>query len=267
MPPVALRPRSVTEIIDAAARLLRLHYKELVTAAALFLIPLAALQIIVIGDPTQMATRMVSGSFWIGLSVFSLVAVMVASLSTAATVVIVSESYIGHEVSISAAIQRVISRVWPLVAASLIQTIFVGVGFLLFIIPGIVFFAWTFAMPIIVLVERKDPMEAFSRSRNLARGSVPRIWGTILLAAIIVWVFSAIGSVILGLLANAGHFSAIANALVSAGIRILVYPFFTVVTVLLYYDLRIRKEGYDLELMAQELGSPPPTPAASGAPG
>ncbi len=36
--------------------------------------------------------------------------------------------------------------------------------------------------------------------------------------------------------------------------RIVIYPFFTVVTTVLYFDLRIRKEGLDLELMAKELG-------------
>lgn len=39
MPSVALRPRSVTELIDAAVQLLRQHYLELVTTTAVFLIP------------------------------------------------------------------------------------------------------------------------------------------------------------------------------------------------------------------------------------
>ncbi len=40
MPPLQLRPRSTTEIIDAAVSLLRQHYVELVTATALFTVPL-----------------------------------------------------------------------------------------------------------------------------------------------------------------------------------------------------------------------------------
>jgi hypothetical protein len=36
----------------------------------------------------------------------------------------------------------------------------------------------------------------------------------------------------------------------------------TVVSTMLYYDLRIRKEGFDLEIMARELGNAPaPLPA------
>jgi len=36
-----------------------------------------------------------------------------------------------------------------------------------------------------------------------------------------------------------------------------IQPVVACVLALLYYDLRIRKEGYDLELMARELGDVP----------
>jgi hypothetical protein len=37
-------------------------------------------------------------------------------------------------------------------------------------------------------------------------------------------------------------------------VAVFLYPFVQVVITLLYYDLRIRKEGFDMELMAKELG-------------
>ena len=41
-----------------------------------------------------------------------------------------------------------------------------------------------------------------------------------------------------------------------------IYPLLTVVSTMLYYDLRIRKEGFDLEIMSRELGgSATPVPA------
>ena len=36
-------------------------------------------------------------------------------------------------------------------------------------------------------------------------------------------------------------------------LSILIYPFFYVVLTVLYYDLRVRKEGFDLELLASAL--------------
>lgn len=45
------------------------------------------------------------------------------------------------------------------------------------------------------------------------------------------------------------------------------YPLFSVGGTLLYYDLRIRKEGFDLEMMAQDLAgeTPPAAPASVAA--
>ena len=43
---------------------------------------------------------------------------------------------------------------------------------------------------------------------------------------------------------------------VNAAFRIFLYPLIPIVQTLLYYDARIRKEGYDLELMAEGLGGP-----------
>ena len=40
-----------------------------------------------------------------------------------------------------------------------------------------------------------------------------------------------------------------------------IYPLLAVVSTLVYYDLRIRKEGFDLEIMSRELGAAP-APAA-----
>lgn len=46
-------------------------------------------------------------------------------------------------------------------------------------------------------------------------------------------------------------------------VQMLVSPFFMIAFTLLYYDSRIRKEGFDLEVMARNLGytAPPPGPA------
>ena len=51
------------------------------------------------------------------------------------------------------------------------------------------------------------------------------------------------------------------NQIVSAIFTILVYPLVSVVQTLLYYDLRIRKEAFDIELMASGLGAPAGQPA------
>jgi len=45
------------------------------------------------------------------------------------------------------------------------------------------------------------------------------------------------------------------SAVVGAIIMCFAYPFLGVVTTLLYYDLRVRKEGFDLEIMTEQLAA------------
>ena len=51
------------------------------------------------------------------------------------------------------------------------------------------------------------------------------------------------------------------TGILSALLIIPIYPLLAVVSTLLYYDLRIRKEGFDLEVMSRELGAPAGTAA------
>ncbi len=44
----------------------------------------------------------------------------------------------------------------------------------------------------------------------------------------------------------------------SAIATIIVTPFQAAVTTVLYYDLRVRREGFDLQLLADQLGAPAP---------
>jgi hypothetical protein len=38
-------------------------------------------------------------------------------------------------------------------------------------------------------------------------------------------------------------------------LQVLAYPFLYVLTTLLYYDFRVRKEAYDLEMLSTSLGT------------
>ena len=66
----------------------------------------------------------------------------------------------------------------PLIATSLLFSVGVGVGLSLFIIPGLVFFAWFVLAAPLVKIEGLGIREAFRRSRQLERGS---FWPVLLL--------------------------------------------------------------------------------------
>jgi hypothetical protein len=250
MPPVALRPRSTTELIDAAVQLLRQHYMEIVTASAIFLIPAFILRLFM---PDVRAGQLPVGQQLSTVALGAAITVIFSVVSTAAVVVVISDSYLGREVSIVSAVQRVIDRFWSVLGAALLQTILTGIGFLFFVIPGVLCVAWFFAGTAVVVIEGKTATAALGRSRQLAAGSVGRILGVLLLTVLIVATIEIIALFLVGI---AGVFIHAGTALTVLGgnlASLLIYPFFTVVITLLYYDLRIRKEGFDLEVMATEL--------------
>jgi hypothetical protein len=265
VPPVTLRPRSGTELIDASVQLLRQHYVELVSVTALFTIPTVIVRLIFL--PFQVITpgQVFGARALTGFAILYPVALVFSAISTAATVVIVSDSYLGRSVTIGAAISRVLGRFWTVLGAAILQILIIGFGFVLLFVPGIIFACWLFATTNVVMVEGKGVTDALARSRNLARGSVGRLFWIIFFAFLIVALVQVLVGLVLGLVGAGFRPSAptVAGQLVQYVVSVLLYPFLQVVITLLYYDLRIRKEGFDMDLMAKELGFG--SPAAAGA--
>lgn len=109
----------------------------------------------------------------------------------------------------------------------------------------------------VLVIEGLRGTKALGRSWRLVKGKFWRVLGVFVVAGLVSFivalvistpleaVFSAIGP-------EAWPLAALSEALAT----VVVVPFSTLITVLLYFDLRIRKEGFDLEVMAQELSTP-----------
>jgi hypothetical protein len=83
--------------------------------------------------------------------------------------------------------------VLPLIGAGILAGICIGLGFLLFIIPGLILLTiWSVIAPVIV-VERSGVFAAFGRSRALVKGNGWQVFGVI----IVVFLITAVASVIL----------------------------------------------------------------------
>jgi hypothetical protein len=259
--PVTLRPRSTTELIDAAVQLFRQHYTQLAAATALYMIPIIVAVVATASIWPSLDATEVPAITSLQLAAIPLTALLVVvslSMSTATVVVIVSESYLGRPITIGAAANRVFARFWAIMGVAILQPLVIGLGFLLFIVGMLVFQAWYFAPTYVVMIEGTGTLSAFSRSHTLARGSVGRILGAILLVGFIVGFVQSLIGVALSVVVAVFHTNSVGVALlpyVLAGI--FVYPLKTTVMTLLYYDLRIRKEGFDLALASSAL-----TPAA-----
>lgn len=107
-------------------------------------------------------------------------------------------------------------------------------------IPLAIYFGvrWSFVLPV-TLLEELGPRAALSRSSELVKENWWRVWGILLLVGLIA---SGLG-LVLGLVT---FFAFMIGAIAAL-------PISTVASTLLYFDLRVRKEGYNLETLAAEL--------------
>lgn len=110
-----------------------------------------------------------------------------------------------------------------------------------------------------IVLEDLGPLHALGRSWNLTRGSFWRTLGLIILMGIVVYIVAGIpaSGVSLALQLTARNVDAIVRGQIITLILsqiglILALPLQFAVYTLLYYDIRIRREGYDLELKAQQ---------------
>jgi hypothetical protein len=150
-----------------------------------------------------------------------------------------------------------------------------------------------------VVLERRGPAQALGRSWRLVRGSFWRVFGILLLAALIVLVASSVlrlpftvisaalssGSAPLAQAIHPSVASLVIGAVGGIVAGVITQPISAGVTVLLYVDLRMRRERLDLALQdATSDGQPPgddfaavwrpagpgpeagPSPPATGAP-
>ena len=247
---VALRPLSVGEIIDAAFQVYRRHFGALATIV-----------LVCSGLPTliQVYMRASGGIHWILSMVYVLLAVVLGLIATGATVFVVSESYLGRGITAREALARATPFVVPLILASLAMGIVIFIGLLLILIPGIIAICGLAVTVPALVVESLSPTAAMGRSWALTRTHRLRMLGLFVVVFILLVIpyLAVMGlfSLVAALASATGASSAIlvVGIVIAAIAQLLISPLYQAALVIAYYDLRVRKEGFDLELLASTL--------------
>jgi hypothetical protein len=250
-----LRPLGVGEILDTSFSLYRRHFGALATVA-----------LVCTGVPLVLRLFLeTGGGLWsnLPLALLYLLSVVVLNLvATAATVFIVSESYLGRPITAREALRRATPYMGRILVCSLLMALVVGLGFLLFLIPGIILgVGLALAIPAVVLEPGLSPSAALSRSWELTRGARWRIFGLGITLLVLLYVpvvaVSGLFAMFLPQRAAGGlgplALATIAGLAIGGLVQIFIYPLFYCVLTVTYYDLRVRKEGFDLELLASTL--------------
>jgi Membrane domain of glycerophosphoryl diester phosphodiesterase len=252
MAPPALRPLSVGEILDVSFQLYRRHFPALAMVALLCsgLPVVLSLFIQASGGMLQ--------HLWLALGYY-VVFVILSAIATAATVFIVSESYLGRPLGAAEALSRAAPLLWPLIACSILTGLLVMIGFLVFVIPGFILLCGLIlSFPVLVLEKDTTASAALSRSWALTRGSRWRIFGLLVTLMLLLYVPIIALTTLAAILLPSAEPGAVMTgglvALATAGVvQLFLYPLFYCVLTVAYYDLRVRKEAFDLEVLAQTL--------------
>jgi hypothetical protein len=253
MASVALRPRSPSEIVDAAFQILRAHYAQFVMCSALAYLPWLVVQLIIASDPSVLTRTNV----WIGAALGVGIWLDFALMS-AVIIVCASQAYLGDPVDVGVAVRRAIPRLPTVLLGAVARYLCIIIGFFCFLVGALYVAARLFAVTPSVVLEEAGVGRAFSRSSALSDGRKRHVINTLGLVGLIYFVL-AIGVQVAAAVAG----GLIVQAIVTAAFTIMVYPVVAITEALLYYDTRIKSEGLDIELMAGALeGTAPPATAA-----
>ncbi|HEX5385155.1 MAG TPA: hypothetical protein VFW66_00495 [Gemmatimonadales bacterium] len=255
MPAMALRPLSLGEIIDTSFQVYRRHFGTL-----------AVVVLVCYGIPTLLQVFVNTSGGAREHPVLELgylvLVTMLGAVATGATVFVVSEAYLGRTITAQEALARAAPYLWRLVLSAILFGLLLIIGFIFFIVPSIVF-ACGFALvwPALVLESLPSATAGLRRSWQLTRGAKWKVLGLwALLFLILLLPLLAVGIVIGvagAIFAATGAQPAgavvVASVVLTSLVQLAIYPLYYCALTIIYYDLRVRREGFDLELLASTL--------------
>ncbi len=227
------------------------------------------------------------------MAITMLIALLAQIVLTGVLTMVVYRAVLGDRIPIGAAWREVRSRVPALLAVTVLIALAMLLAVVAVSVPGLVSIAlgapgvvlalvWllTAAMIIVaiacvyvmlavvgpaVVLERRGPLAACHRSRALVRGSFWRVFGILAVSGLLVFIIAAAidlpFQVVSALVAGDDPFGVLPLTVSAVGAILggtLTAPFAAGVVVLLFVDLRIRREGLDLELARTVGGLPGP---------
>jgi hypothetical protein len=271
---IDLRPMTLGEVLDRTFTLYREHFLLFTGISALphlvllifkfgvLLFQRSALQAPTPGQPPGLPT-----GFFLSLFGTAVITFVVIGIAQSATIWAVSELYLGRDASVRTAYGESMRRIFAVLATIFLVVLATGVGLIFLIIPGI-YIACRLAITIpAVVVERESPTSAMERSWQLAEGNVGQLFLLLLLVTVIGYVIGILFQLPVVIFTIT---AAMSKQPISLGVTIysyiaefvsavLVGPVGTISASLMYYNLRVQKEGFDIQHLFSSLGGAPVT--------
>lgn len=251
MAQLQLRPFSVGEVIDAAFSVYKNHFKQLITITAVVVVPLGVVQALltaqILADPDALSASTAGASLAVAL-----LGMVVTQVATAAITLAVADAYLDNHSTWQSSISAAFARTGSVVVASLLFGLAIGLGAIALLVGAIFLGAALGVFMPALMVERLTATASIGRSWRLTSGHRGRVFGAWFLAFLITLLLSLAISAVIGIAITTGTATVGAQMIGIVG-SVLTTPFLAAVVVIIYFDLRVRKEGFDLELLASQL--------------
>jgi hypothetical protein len=139
----------------------------------------------------------------------------------------------GQDKSVGELLSLGVSKLGPVLLVVILSSLITTAGFLLFIIPGVIFSVWFTFVTQVVVLENKGTMEALSQSRAYVRGRWWAIFGRLFLLGVLIVLAGILFSIVTAILSGIiGPSAQILNNAFS------VFVFTPIATIFVYYLYR-----------------------------
>ncbi len=271
------RARGVGELIDATFRIYRAYWWTLVKTAGALLVPAgilqAGMQALANNTMRGFQTNPSPGAFFavmglaMGMQVPAALYALTLIVADAAVTRETADVCHGAEPQLRAAWLAVKERLGPVIGAGALAFVLTLAGFCFACgLGGIVITVFVALVAPAIMLESARVGRALQRTFRLVGGGFWRVVGTLLtmglimvVPALLMWVggLLAFGSLsqqgfmqAMLALSTMGPLALFLYYMVSTAYAIVVAPLWSILKTLVYFDLRIRQEGYDLDRAA-----------------
>jgi hypothetical protein len=251
----ALPTRGIGEILSTAFQLYRRYWRTLLPIAALVVVPLTLLEH-AIGDWVRSHGQqlqdqvVVSTSFWAQATAWLLAALaglLLYQVLTGAITRAIAAEVAGQDPGVEQSYRFGFARLGPILVVSILVGLATLLGLIVLILPGIYIGVRLAVSTQALVVEGKRGTQAMRRSWDLVGGHWWHAAFTVLLAGLLTAVVDAV------ITAPFGAGAWFAQAVGAAVATTVTLPFSALVGVLLYLDLRARKERLNLDTLNTDL--------------
>jgi hypothetical protein len=248
------RPLGIGEILSTAFDLYRRHWRTLLAIAAVVVVPLTLLQYL-LGDWIRSrgeitSYQQISTATWaVGAAglVAGLAGLLMYLVLTGAITRAVAAEVAGEDPSVEQSYRFGFHRLGSVLLVSILVGLATIAGLILFIIPGIWIGVRLAVSVEALVVEGRRGTQAMGRSWALVGGHWWHAFGALVVAGLLTGLVNALITAPFG---GTGWF---VQAVAAAVATVVTLPYGVLVGVLLYLDLRARKENLTLERLRADL--------------